>query len=85
MPVWHLTIDLSPIWRGGDKPFTWRRDAIVEVLKTSAWREDLTADKDDFDYLLQTLAEAENAREFDLAFSEVYDLADEEQVWIETS
>ena len=82
MPVWHLTIKLGDLWRA-DIGFPEKRDKIVSVLKISGWR-DLTDRQEDFDELIDELSETLNIQEFDLAFSDIYDLADADRVWIET-
>ena len=83
MPVWHLTVKLGSLWRE-PMAFPLKRDAVVEIIKGSGWR-DLTGDPDEFDSALEELSETLSIPEFDAAFSDLYDLADYDRVWIETS
>ena len=52
-------------------------------LRNSRWG-DLTANKDWLDQLLEDLERTSNGDEFDKVWDDVYDLADEERVWIAT-
>ena len=81
MPVWHLTVKLGSVWRA-DLIFPLKRDAVVEIIKASGWRD--IADAEELDPLLEELAETLNLAEFDSVFNDIYDLADRDRVWIET-
>lgn len=82
MPVWHLTVKLGSVWRA-DLIFPLKRDAVVEIVKKSGWRE-LTDDQETYDDLVEELSETLNLAEFDSVFNDLYDLADADRVWIET-
>lgn len=83
MPHWNLTVDLKPFWSDREIGFEEKRDKIVEAIKTSEWR-DWTPYPDHFDDLVHLVVTAENADQFDDAWSEIYDLADDDRVWIST-
>lgn len=80
---WILTIELSDVWRDEALPVTEKAAKIVERIEKSGWL-DLTPDPDTFRDLLADLKEAETVGTFDYMFSDVYDLADSDGVWIET-
>jgi hypothetical protein len=83
LPSWDRKIRLGDIFRNESMTFEQRRDAIVARLRASAW----LGSKDEFDNLVEAvdgLAHAEDAEEFDGWWDEIYDIADEERVWIET-
>jgi hypothetical protein len=61
--------------------FEERRDAIVAVLRGSAWLKGY----DEFDWvpeIVDNLADASDADEFDGWWDELYDMADTDRVWI---
>lgn len=79
--VWLATIRLGDVWKNPELSFEERRDAIVSRIKSSNWYgegDDLTlAD------IVDGLSEAEDADDFDDAWDALYDLADEDRVWID--
>ena len=83
MPHWNISLNLTDLWRNEDIGFEEKRDKIVAVIKASGWRK-ITPYPDYFDSLVDEVAETLNITEFDLAFSEIYDQADADRVWIET-
>lgn len=83
MPHWNLTVDLKPFWNNEEIGFEEKRDKIVEAIKASKWRE-WTPYPDYFDELVDNVAAAENVDVFDCAWDEIYDLADDDRVWIVT-
>jgi hypothetical protein len=77
MANWKLTVDLSALWHAPGS-FPERRDAIIKEIKASGWVGfDLAA-------LLSELADTTDEKSFDDVFGYVYDLADEQRIWIET-
>ncbi|MEV0830853.1 hypothetical protein [Nonomuraea rubra] len=81
-PVWDRTIRIGHVWRNENMTFTERRDAVVRILRASPW----VKDRDEFDQLVEVvdnLAEAEDAEEFDGWWDELYDHADGDRVWID--
>lgn len=84
MPSWNLTVDLAPYWGpNGSYTFEERRDKIVETIRKSRWSL-ISDDPRALEVLLDELADAKDAIEFDGVFGFVYDLADDDRVWIET-
>jgi hypothetical protein len=57
--------------------FEEKRDAIIGRIRESGWQSE------DLDNALGELAEAEDAADFDEVWDLIYDLADEERVWID--
>lgn len=83
MPVWNRTINLSEVWSDRDLPTPEKAKKIVEIIRASGWLEDTPYP----DTLRDCLGHVENVTttgDFDAAFSYVYDVADEDRVWIET-
>lgn len=83
MANWIRIVKLKDVWHNDDLPFEKKRDKIVERIKESGWRG-ITPYPDLFDDLVHNLGETESFSEFDYQFSEFYDLADSDRVWIET-
>jgi hypothetical protein len=63
--------------------FEQRRDAIAAAIRSSGWLR-MTASAEHLEDLLKSLASAADADRFDEVWDEVYDLADEDRVWIAT-
>lgn len=86
MPVWHRTIDLKPaieIFKTeGDIPKT--AEKAVEIIEASGWLADTPYPDTLRDHLNQ-LKQATTPGEYVIAFDYIYDVADEDRVWIETS
>jgi hypothetical protein len=83
LPVWDKTLDMRDVFHNDAITFEERRDAIVRRLRSSAWLKG----RDEFDRLVEVvdnLADAEDTTEFNGWWSELYDLADYERVWIKT-
>lgn len=83
MPAWKRTIYLKDVWRNEELTFEQRRDEIVKRIRESSWL-DSSSDPAVLNECLDMLAEAPNTRYFDADFSNIYDLADVDRVWIET-
>jgi hypothetical protein len=77
-PPWDRVIRL-PHFHDETMTFEQRRDATVEIIRQSGWRSDGRLEE-----LLEELAGAIDAEDFDSAWDEIYDLADEDRVWIDT-
>jgi hypothetical protein len=86
VPVWHRTIDLKPaveIYKAnGDIPATAAK--AVEIIEASGWLADTPYPDTLRDHLGQ-LKQATDNYEYVSAFDRIYDVADEDRVWIETS
>jgi hypothetical protein len=84
-PAWDRTIHLADVFHNEAMSFEERRDAIVRRLRDSRWLRDDHPDEDDVLRLfIEELSETGDVPEFDQVFSEVYDIADVERVWIDT-
>lgn len=84
--VWHRTIDLRPAVElfktDEDIPATAAK--AVEIIEQSGWLAD-TPYPDTLRDHLNRLKQAVGTREYVTAFDLIYDLADEDCVWIETN
>ena len=83
LPVWNRKIKLGDVFHNEDMTFEQRRDSIVSRVRASCW----LIGRDEFDdlvLLVEDLATAEDAREFDEMWDAIYDIADYDRVWIET-
>lgn len=86
MPVWNRTIDLKPavgIYKAtGDIPATAAK--AVEIIEASGWLED-TPYPDTLRDHLGRLKNAQDHYDYTVAFEWIYDVADTDRVWIETT
>jgi hypothetical protein len=85
-PVWHRKINLSGVFHNNDLTFEQRRDAIVQILRATAWMKE-RAERDacgGLGDIVDNLACAEDTEEFDGWWDELYDEADRDRVWITT-
>jgi hypothetical protein len=83
LPLWERTVNLREVFHNEEMTFEQRRDAIVRILRASPW----LAGRGEFDALVEIvdlLADACDAEEFDGWWSELYDHADYDRVWIAT-
>jgi hypothetical protein len=86
MPVWYAKIDLAPeveAYKLGALSIPELAAKVVEIIKASDWRK-FTPYPDTFDDHLGRLLQAETPSQYEAAFEYVYDLADEDRVWIAT-
>lgn len=82
-PIWDRKISLADVFHNDELAFDRRRDAIVARLRASAWLKE----RDESDHLVllvEELSEVEDADAFNEVWSDVYDEADYDRVWIET-
>lgn len=86
MPVWNRTIDLRPAVQlfktDADIPAT--AEKAVEIIEASGWLGD-TPYPDTLRDHLNGLKQATTPGEYIAAFDRIYDVADEDRVWIETA
>ena len=86
MPRWARTIDLKPAVSlcktSSDIPATAAK--AVEIIEASGWLED-TPYPDTLRDHLAALKQAEDTYDYVTAFDRIYDVADEDRVWIETT
>jgi uncharacterized protein YdaT len=81
MAKWRERIDIADAWHAHDAPFEQRRDAIVSAIKASAWYARSLTDGT-LELLVEELEAAKDGDEFDGPMSSIYDLADDERVWV---
>ncbi len=87
MTTWNITIKLGDLvgdWKAGRFDIPELARLVVERIKDSEWRK-ITPYPDSFDQTLDVLLRATGEGEYSAAFEEIYDLADADRVWIETS
>lgn len=86
MPTWNRTLDLKPAVRlfktSDDIPAT--AEKAVEIIEKSGWLAD-TPYPDTLRDHLAGLKQATTPQEYINAFDLIYDVADEDRVWIETT
>lgn len=86
MPAWNRTVDLKPAVQlyktDGDIPAT--AEKAVEIIEKSGWLAD-TPYPDTLRDALNQLKQAADSYEYVRAFDLIYNVADEDRVWIETS
>ena len=83
LPVWDGTLKLADVFHNDHLTFERKRDAIVGRIRATPWFKD----KDEYDdlvYLVEELAETEDNGSFNSLWSDLYDMADADRVWIET-
>lgn len=83
-PIWTDTLNLKDVFHSDDLIFTEKRDAIVSRIKRMRWYKDAEAEGGSLFYLVDELADAEDAEEFDAVWDAIYDIADYDRVWIAT-
>lgn len=82
-PVWDSKLRLADVWRNPEMTFTERRDAIVARIRASQWFKGYD-EYDDLPQFTEELSEVETAEDFDITWTQIYDIADADRVWIET-
>jgi len=65
--------------------FEERKSAIIDQIRASRWYRRAEDDRaDDLHDILNMLGETADEEEFDNVWENVYDLADEDRIWIAT-
>ena len=83
LPVWAERINLRDVFHNDNMTFVERRDAIVAAIRVTRWYRNV--DEDDWlREIVENLACADDADEFDGWWDELYDQADIDRVWIGT-
>ncbi len=82
-PIWDRKIQLRDVFHNDGMAFDQRRDAIVRRIRSSGWL-DGRDDSDNLVLLVEELAEVEDADALDNVWSDIYDEADYDRVWIGT-
>jgi hypothetical protein len=83
LPIWDGTLRLADVFHNDNLTFEQKRDAIVQRVRATAWFKGKD-ESDDLVYLVEELAETEDNASFNLLWSDLYDFADADRVWIET-
>lgn len=86
MPYWALKVDLAPeveAYKLGNLSIEELARKVVDQLKGSGWRA-FSPYPHTWDDTVDRLLQVETADEYDAAFEYIYDLADQDRVWIET-
>lgn len=86
MPYWALKVDLAPeveAYKLGNLSIEELARKVVDQLKKSGWRA-FSPYPHTWDDTIDRLLQVETAGEYDAAFEYIYDLADQDRVWIET-
>lgn len=87
MPVWHLEIDLAPFireWKDGKISIEELSIKVVRKIKLTNWRT-FSPYPHTWDDTIDALLQATTPGEYQAAFEPIYDLADEDRVWIITN
>lgn len=79
---WAINIDLADVWRA-DIEWTKARDEVVKRLRASDWM-DRTTDPLQLEFNILRLEQVTDMDQFDKVWDEIYDLADEDLVWLGT-
>lgn len=79
---WKHHIDLHDIWQDDDPDFELRRSLIVQRIRGSLVYDAFRAD-DRLEDILNELDDTETEDDFDWVWSDFYDWADDNRVWIE--
>ena len=82
-PIWAHKINLADVFHNEDMSFEAKRDAIVARIRASAWFKGYD-ECGDLSQFVEELADTEDGDEFDGPWSEIYDIADYDRVWIAT-
>ncbi len=76
MRKWLTTVNVRQPWKA--TPFELMRDGVVSAVRRSSWNSN------ELDELLEELSETEDTADFDIVWDAIYDLADQDSVWIAT-
>ena len=77
MAQWLMEIDLRHIWRNEELTFSARKDAIVQIFRAHDWHS-FPGVSD----IVDAIEAADDVKAFDAAWSLMYDMADEDRVWV---
>ncbi len=81
MPHWAKTIRLGDVFHNDNLTFEQRRDRIVRKIRRSGWPDD----NPHVARLVDELAEADGVNYFDGVWTAIYDEANADRVWIDTT
>ena len=83
-PVWDGKIKFGGIFRDEALSFDELRDTVVRRLRASTWFKKHD-EYDDLPQFVEELADTKDRASFDDALDAIYDLADYDRIWIETT
>ena len=83
LPSWANHVNLRDVFNDESLSFEERRDEIVRRLRASSWLRGRDEFEDPME-IIEWLAVAEDAEEFDELWDDLYDHADRERCWIGT-
>jgi hypothetical protein len=81
-PIWDGKLKLADVFHNDSLSFEEKRDAIVRRIRASRWFKDYD-EFDDLPLFVEELADTEDNGSFNAVWSEIYDIADADRVWIE--
>ncbi len=87
MPHWALKVDLAPeveAWKMGNLSIEELARRVTKIFRASGWRA-FSPYPHTWDDTIDRLLQAETPAQYEAAFEYIYDLADEDRVWISTS
>lgn len=90
MVIWEYTLDVRDIWRDHTRAFEDCRDEVVSRIRNSPfWRDAArglltTGGSDLIEVIVTNLEGAEDYDEFNMAWDEFYDVADNIGIWVKT-
>lgn len=80
---WKTTVRLQDVFHDTNLSFEARRDAIVKRIRFSNW-DFHSEDWDAVEEVLDNLAVATDVQQFDAWWTDIYEYADRDRVWIAT-
>jgi hypothetical protein len=83
-PVWDRKLKLGPIFHDESLTFAELRDTVVRKLRASTWFKSYD-EYDDLPQFTEELGDTEDRASFNDVLDEIYDIADADRVWIETT
>lgn len=89
MVHWEYTLNLRDIWEEPGIPFDKMRDAVVQrIVDSDFWKDTLEFDLEanyELTSIIEDMSMSRNIREFNLAWSDFYDFADEYRICVATA
>ncbi len=84
MPInrWKHRLNLGDVFHDESRTFEQRRDEIVRRIKAARWYDE---NDNTLWYIVDQLADTEDPDDFDDPWSDFYDWADAERVWVDTT
>lgn len=80
---WKTTVKLQDVFHNDDLAFEEKRDLIVKRIRESNW-DFYSENWDAVEEALDNLAESADVQEFDAWWTDIYNYADLDRVWIAT-